>query len=223
MKIERLLLQDGMQTVPCIQFMPPDPKGAAVVIHGYGGNKEEQLGLAWRVAEAGLITCAIDLRGHGENKMPYDDRIEQDVELAVQHYARFGKVTAIGHSVGGRLSLLSKADFVIGLSPALRKAFSAQTMAMLEKLRSYRVKEIRPNINFETVERLPEWQYNGTKNVKILFGSRDVPEIMEDCIALKEKGVPVVQIDKAFHNDIFLLGDTFSEVTRQIKEWFSIE
>lgn len=33
---------------------PAAPKGAAVVIHGYGGCKEEQLGMAWRIAEKGL-------------------------------------------------------------------------------------------------------------------------------------------------------------------------
>jgi predicted alpha/beta-fold hydrolase len=60
----RFLPGDGCK-VPAILIQPEDPIGAAVIVHGYGGNKEEQLGLGWRVAEAGLVACVIDLRGHG--------------------------------------------------------------------------------------------------------------------------------------------------------------
>jgi dienelactone hydrolase len=46
-----------------VLIQPADPRGAAVIVHGgYGGNKEEQLGLGWRVAEAGLVAYVIDLR-----------------------------------------------------------------------------------------------------------------------------------------------------------------
>ena len=93
-----------------------DTIGAAVVVHGYGGCKEEQLGLAFRVAESGLVTYSIDLRGHGQHPLKLDYNVQDDVELAIQHARRYGKVVAIGHSLGGRLSLMSSADFSIQIS-----------------------------------------------------------------------------------------------------------
>ncbi|SMC21757.1 hypothetical protein SAMN02745134_01439 [Clostridium acidisoli DSM 12555] len=66
MNITRETIKGNGFSVPSIVFTPSDLQGAAVIIHGYGGSKEEQLGLAYRVAEAGLKTFVIDLRGHGE-------------------------------------------------------------------------------------------------------------------------------------------------------------
>ena len=43
------------------------------------------------------------------------------------------------------------------------------------------------------------------------------------CKELKEKGSPVIKIDQALHNDIFLLEETFGQVTRQLSEWFRNE
>lgn len=220
MKIERQLIQGNGLNIPSIILTPLDSKGAAVITHGYGGCKEEQLGLAWRVAEFGITSCVIDLRGHGENELSLDENVNLDVETAVRYCKRFGKVVAIGHSLGGRLSLLSNADFFIGLSPALYRIYSNQTQDTLKVIRSYRVKEASPNINFEVLNKLPEWQFDGSKNVQIIYAARDVPEIMSACNEIKEKGVSVIQIDKASHNDIFLIEETFEKITNQLKEWF---
>lgn len=219
MKIERQPLHGGGLYVPSILLTPHDPIGAAVITHGYGGCKEEQLGLAWRVAETGLVTCAIDLRGHGENEHVLDEDVHSDVETAIQYCRRFGKVVAIGHSLGGRLSLLSSADFAVGISPALSKTFSTQTQEALKAIRGYRVREISPNVNFEILNKLPEWRLDDSREVQILFGSRDVPEIISACNELRQSGVPVMQINKALHNDIFLSEETFEKVTNRMKEW----
>jgi alpha-beta hydrolase superfamily lysophospholipase len=55
---------DGYK-ITAILIQPEEPPGAAVIVHGYGGNKEEQLGLGRQVADAALVACVIDLRGHG--------------------------------------------------------------------------------------------------------------------------------------------------------------
>lgn len=218
--IDRQLIQGNGFAIPAVMLTPPETKGACVVTHGYGGCKEEQLGLAWRVAEFGLTTCVIDLRGHGENGLPYDENVLSDVEAAVQYCRRFGKVVAIGHSLGGRLSLLSKADYVIGVSPALNKAFSVQTREFIKLSRSYRVKETDPDVNFKALDNLPEWQFDVSANARILFGSRDVPEIVSACSQLMEKGAAVFKIDRAAHGDIFLLEKTFETILGQLMEWF---
>src|SRR5208337_1469406 len=105
MKIEREFIQADGFNIPCVTLTPGVSQGAAVIVHGYGGCKEEQLGLAWRVAEVGITACAIDQRGHGEHELSLDEHVLQDVEAAIAYCRRFGRVAAIGHSSGGRLSL----------------------------------------------------------------------------------------------------------------------
>ncbi|MDP4145414.1 MAG: alpha/beta fold hydrolase [Bacillota bacterium] len=221
MEIERQFIQGNGFKIPSIILKPANSIGAAVIVHGYGGCKEEQLGLAWRAAEIGITTCVIDLRGHGEHELPLDENIPLDIEAAIKYCHDFGKVAAIGHSLGGRLSLFSDADYIIAISPALRKTFSSQTQETIKALRGYRVREIDPNVNWDILNKLPQWEYNGGDNVRIIFGSRDVPDIVAACSGLKEKGAPVIQIDGALHNDIFLLEETFDKVINQLKEWFS--
>ena len=68
MEIERETIYGDGFTVPCVTFKPSNSRGAVILVHGYGGSKEEILGLAWRIAENRFTTCAIDLRGHGEIK-----------------------------------------------------------------------------------------------------------------------------------------------------------
>jgi pimeloyl-ACP methyl ester carboxylesterase len=223
MNIERKLIQAGRLNIPCVILTPPASHGTAVIVHGYGGCKEEQLALAWRVAEIGITACAIDHRGHGEHKLPLDEDVLQDVETAIKYCRGFGKVAAIGHSSGGRLSLISSADFAIGISPALSTAYSAETQRIIKDLRSYRVRESFSNVNFETLKKLPVWQSSDNKPTLIVFGSRDVLEIVSSCKELKTRGNHVIEIDQALHNDIFLLEETFAQVVKKLGEWFKNE
>lgn len=216
----RFLPGDGCK-VPAILIQPADPQGAAVIVHGYGGNKEEQLGLGWRVAEAGLVACVIDLRGHGEHSLPLDGEVGADLDAAIRFCRLFGKVVAIGHSFGGHLALFSNADYCIAISPSVKRPLSEHTQATLKTKRSYRV---RPS-DFETVrvihDKLPMW--NPAKNIGntlILFAEWDIPEISSECNELKNVGVCVVQIPKSMHNDIYLVEQTFEDVQNRILEWY---
>ena len=223
MNIKRQIIQADGLGIPCVILTPPVSHGAALIVHGYGGCKEEQLGLAWRVAEIGITACAIDHRGHGEHQMPLDENVLQDVETAIKYCRSFGKVTAIGHSSGGRLCLISSADFAIGISPALKTTYSAETQRIINDLRSYRVRESFPGVNFEILKKLPIRQSIDNTRALILFGSRDVPEIVSSCKEVKTKGNHVIQIDQALHNDIFLLEETLRQVVKKLGEWFRNE
>jgi hypothetical protein len=221
MDIEHCFLPGNGCKVPAILIQPADPQGAAVIVHGYGGNKEEQLGLGWRVAEAGLVACIIDLRGHGEHSLPLDGETCADLDAAIHFCRVYGKVAAIGHSFGGHLALLSNADYCIAISPSVKRPLSEHTQSTLKTKRSYRV---RPS-DFETVrvihEELPIWnppQDNG--NTLILFAEWDIPEISYGCNELKNAGAHVVQIPKSMHSDIFLVEQTFVYVRNQIIEWY---
>jgi alpha-beta hydrolase superfamily lysophospholipase len=220
MQIEREFIQADGFVIPSIILTPPVSHGAAVIVHGYGGCKEEQLGLAWRVAEIGITACAIDHRGHGEHKLPLDEDVLQDVETVIKYCRRFGKVAAVGHSSGGRMCLISSADFAIGISPALRTTYSAQTQGIINDMRSYRVRESFSGVNFEILKKLPVRESVDKTPALIVFGSRDVPEIVSSCKELKTKDYHVIEIDQALHNDIFLLEKTFAHVLKKLGEWF---
>ena len=85
------------------------------------------------------------------------------------------------------------------------------------------MRESFSGVNFEVLKKLPAWQPVDDERALILFGSRDVPEIASACKELKAKGSHVIEIDRALHNDIFLLEETFAQVTRQLTNWFRNE
>lgn len=217
-EIERKIINNGDLNVPCAILKPSQLIGAAVVVHGYGGFKEETLGLAWRIAEKGFITGAIDLRGHGEHPLDLDKNILLDLETSISYFKQFGKVTAVGHSLGGRLSLISSADYAIGISPALNRTFSSQTQGLIEEMRDYRVRKSSFNI-FDILNSLPKYQIKDDKDF-IIHGSRDLPEIISECNKLKSEGLNILQIDEALHGDIFLFEPTFKSVNDKMEKWY---
>lgn len=219
MEIQRKFIQGSGYKIPSVFLTEYSPAGAVVLVHGYGGSKEEQLGLAWRVAEMGFAVFAIDLHGHGEHPLLLTEGIVDDVEAAIKLGRAFGKVAVIGHSLGGRLALLSSADLAIALSPAFSKTYSTQTHEGMKK-RSYRVRESSPETVFEICEMLPGWEL-GVRPTSLIYGSRDIPEIVRSCEEQKRKGVPVVCIENAQHSDIYLLEATFAEIERQLNRMSS--
>lgn len=218
MEIEREIIKGNGFEVPCVTFEPSNSRGVVVVVHGYGGLKEETFGLAWHIAEKGFTAGAIDLRGHGEHPLDLDKDILLDLEAAISHFRPLGKVTALGHSLGGRISLISSADYAIGISPALNKTFSPQTSESIGERRDYRVRKSKCNV-FDILNDLPQVQSDEKRSL-IIYGSRDVPEIMSECDKLKSNGTQVIQIDKAMYNDIFLFGSTFETVTQKLQKWY---
>jgi pimeloyl-ACP methyl ester carboxylesterase len=218
MELERLQLKTRTGTIPSLMVTPTAPHGAAVVVHGFGGSKEEVLGLASRIAAVGLTTCAIDLRGHGESDTTLDEGVLGDVDLVVEVLRRWGRVAAVGHSLGGRLALASSADFAIGISPALPREYGATTRKMLAELRAHRVREASPGVNFDLLRSLPEWR-PGARPSAVLYASRDVPEIADACRTLAASGAAVTEIAPALHSDVIHLGATFDAVGRQLSAW----
>ena len=215
----QIIENDGVR-IPCIMIEPTTPIGAAVIIHGYGGCKEEQLGLAWRIAEIGFATCTIDISGHGQHDLPLGKRVLLDVNSAINYCRRFGKVVAVGHSLGGRLAMVSNADYSIGISPAIVDIFRNQTRENLKNLRSYRVKNCKSENFLEVFKQLPMWVSSKNKPTLILYASRDISEIISACNKISEKNIPVINIENALHNDIYLNEITFEKINNQLQQWF---
>jgi hypothetical protein len=220
MEIRRVDIKGPGGQVPGIAVIPHSPAGAAVIAHGYGGCKEEQLGLAMRVAESGLAACAIDLRGHGQHPRPLDGGVLDDLEIGIDQFRRYGRVVAIGHSLGGRLALISSADFAIGLSPPLDPTYCPRTQELLQKLRSYRVRPDDHNTVFEILRHLPPVSEVGRERTLVVYGSRDVPEIVEAGDALIACGRNAVRLDQAIHGDTYLLESAFTAISDQLSMWF---
>lgn len=195
----------GIKT-PCIRIEHEQSHGDIILIHGYGGCKEEMLGLGFRLSESGYSISVIDLKGHGENTDPFDMTLLDQVESIIAALPHKNRI-AIGHSLGGRLALLSQANIRIGISPALNKSFSEQTVRLLKNMRQYRVRAIDENINFTLLNTLPKVEIsNGDL---ILYGSRDILDIIESATKMNKN---IRCIKDAMHGDICFLEDTFTVV-----------
>jgi dienelactone hydrolase len=159
-------------------LLPQAPRGGAAVVHGYGGCKEQMLGIAARLAEAGWTSVAIDLRGHGEHPAPLDEAVLNDVEAALQWLRRYGKVVAVGHSLGGRLALISSADLVIAISPAVAGRPSEEGKQMLLAFGSTTVRSPSPSYILELLRRMDAVK-EPARPVLLLHGEGDIPTLIE--------------------------------------------
>ncbi len=142
-RAEDLRAPDG-QHVPGFLLEPENVIGGVTVLHGHSHSKDETLGLVARMAEAGMAALAIDLRGHGEHPGQLDEGVVGDVEAAVTFTRRYGPAAVVGHSLGGRLALMSTADLVVAISPAIPKRVSPEGRTMFIQFPSPSVREPYP-------------------------------------------------------------------------------
>jgi dienelactone hydrolase len=98
------------------QFPPPPEKRppAVVLLHGFSGDRVIMSTLARRIAQNGYAVLAIDFRGHGANRNPfdggYDSTLRADVKAAVDYLrgnqlVNGSQIAAIGHSMGSGAAL----------------------------------------------------------------------------------------------------------------------
>jgi dienelactone hydrolase len=169
--------RDGHR-VPAYLFCPPSPAGGVAIVHGYGGCKEQMLGLAARVAEAGLAACVLDIRGHGEHPAALDAAMLEDLEAVLVYLRRFGRVAAVGHSLGGRLALMSGADVVAAISPALPQKPSEEGRAMLTHFGSTAVRASGPGEILDILRAMPS-PVVSSRPTLLLHAEGDIPSLIE--------------------------------------------
>ena len=152
-KTADLRAPDG-QAVPGFLFEPRDAIGGVVVVHGHGGSKETILGLAAHLAELRMAALAIDLRGHGEHPGLLDQGVLGDVDAATSFARRYGPVAVVGKSLGGCLALMSPADAVVAVSPAIPKGVSPEGRSMFVEFPSPAVREPYPGYVLDLLKHL---------------------------------------------------------------------
>jgi hypothetical protein len=182
-RIGDLTAPDG-HSIPALLLMPASPRGGAVVCHGYGGSKEEMLGVALAVAENGVAALAIDLCGHGENAAPIGPAMREELEAALSLVRRFGKTAVVGHSLGGRLALMSSADVMVAMAPSVMTQMSPQGKWMFENLPSPGVREPYSGYVIELLEKLGPVPSHG-RPCLLLYSERDLKALLDGAADLQ--------------------------------------
>jgi len=182
-RVTDLSASDG-HLIPAFLLAPSSPRGGAVVCHGYGGSKEQMLGIAAAVAEKGTAALTIDLCGHGENMAPIGPAMRDEVEAAIAFVRRFGKTAVVGHSLGGRLALMSSADVMVAMSPSVMIQMSPQGKWMFENLPSPGVREPHAGYVIELLEKLGPVPSHG-RPCLLLYSERDIQALLDGATGLQ--------------------------------------
>jgi len=190
-RLDDVLSEDGHR-VPAYLVTPPLPRAGAVLIHGYGGCKEHMLGLAARLADSGLAALCLDLRGHGEHPASLDGGLLLDVEAGLSRLRAGGRTIAIGHSLGGRLALMSSADLVVAISPALPVRPSEEGRQMLLQFGSTTVRAASPAQILQLLQELgPVPRREGP--TLLVRARNDIPSLIEG-MAVLSRAQPATQV-----------------------------
>src|SRR3954452_5639318 len=99
----------GVRIVYDVWTPDGEPTGVVILCHGYAEHARRYDHVAERFAEAGLVTYALDLRGHGrsggkpvylKNVSEYTDDFHHLVGIASADHPGLRRVV-LGHSMGG--------------------------------------------------------------------------------------------------------------------------
>jgi dienelactone hydrolase len=182
-RVNDLRAPDG-HAIPGFLLAPASPRGGAVVCHGYGSSKEQMLGIVTAVAEKGIAVLAIDLCGHGENMAPIGPAMRDEMEAAIAFVRRFGKTAVIGHSLGGRLALMSSADAMVAMSPSVMMQMSPQGKWMFENLPSPGLREPYSGYVLELLEKLGPVPSHD-RPCLLLYSERDIQALLDGAASLE--------------------------------------
>jgi dienelactone hydrolase len=183
-RIATLTATDG-HNIPAFLFSPDSARGGAVLIPPYGSTKEHMLGIAATLGDIGIAGISIDLCGHGENRTAIGPVMRDEVESAVHYMRRFGRVAAVGISLGGRLALMSSADCMVAISPAVVAEISPQGKWMFENFPSPSVREPYSGYVVELLDALGPVRAHD-RPCLLLYAERDIPAILEGAAGLKK-------------------------------------
>ncbi len=220
MKLERIrdLKAPQGHAIPAFLLTPGQPAAGVLAIPPYGGSKEHMLGIAEAIAEQGLATLCLDNCGHGENLAPIGVSMLDEVNVGIEYLRRFGRVAASGISLGGRLALMSAADCMVAISPAVVQEMSPQGKWMFENFPSPAVREPYSGYVIELLDQLGPVQSHD-KPCLLLYAERDIPAILQGAESLHKllPGSEVRYITKELRPDV----QHENGLIRYLPRWFN--
>ncbi|OGO43872.1 MAG: hypothetical protein A2Z04_06535 [Chloroflexi bacterium RBG_16_57_9] len=196
-RVHDLKGQDG-HMIPAYLIEPDQPEGGLVLIHGYTDAKDDILGFAVHLAEAGVAVLVPDLPGHGGNMAPVGRAVLDDFEQAIAYMRRYGKVIAAGHSIGGRLSMMTSADAMLALSPSVVAEISPMGKFMFEQLPTPSIREPYSGYVADLLNELGDVPTHD-KPCLLLYSARDIPNIIAGTKALAAR-LPRAQLHEISRN-----------------------
>lgn len=200
-------------STPSIIIEPEKPRSTVILLHGYGGSKEEMLPLAYRLALAGFAGLAIDLPGHGQNKelFNYENAIKLLGEVVGGPY---DPAAIIGHSISARLGLTLGLPIIM-LSPPLTIDFDGSRSEMLKVLRARRVREEKPYWGLRTILEKLAGKYDSDTTSLTIYGGNDLKTVKDFAQKRRGQGYKVMMVKGAGHLDII----SAEETLRAVPEW----
>lgn len=195
---------DGTTLAAMFYESSPRPAPAVVLVHMLGRSKEDWSVVAERLADAGIASLALDLRGHGRSggdgsalpAMAGDVRAALDW-LATQSAVRPDGLGVVGASLGATLAALAAAD-----APRVR------AIAMISPSVDYRGLRLDAGVMRKLGTR-PVWMAASTEDP---YALRSVKELTEDGTA-REQRLSGVRA----HGTALLWGDP--DLARALVDW----
>jgi pimeloyl-ACP methyl ester carboxylesterase len=179
----KLAASDGHE-IPALLVTPERPVSTAVLLHPYGGGKEQMLGIALAAAERGVACIAIDNCGHGENYAALGAAtLLDEVQVATVYARQWGRVACVGISLGGRLALMSPAEAMVAISPAVVTEISPQGKWMFENFPSPAVREPYSGYVNELLQELGPVKAHD-RPCLLLYAERDIQMILDGAAEL---------------------------------------
>ena len=218
LRVHDLMAPDG-HNIPALLLSPDAPPNAgAVVIHPYGGTKEQMLAVALALTEKGIACLLSDLCGHGENHTEIGIGMLDEMEAGIRYARRFGPTLAVGISLGGRLALMSSADCMVAISPAVVAEISPQGKWMFENFPSPAVREPYSGYVTELLDKLGPVPKHA-RPCLLLYSERDIPMILEGAAGLKADlaGAEVRHVTREIRPDI----KHDNGLIRYLPRWFN--
>ena len=187
------------------------PEG--LVIHGYGGNKEELIGLAYHVASAAWVRLRLfDLPGHG----PDADDLFASRTAASAVRKRIVAMTRpsffIGHSLGARLGLATGLPAGVTISLPGPALFEGGRRDLLKTLRVRRVREREPFAGLVEILNDP---IRPAAETLLLYAANDIKSATDTAKEWRSTVERVERIPETGHLDIV----SHPKTCRTISDW----
>jgi len=209
----KIFLKNVLDT-PTYFLSPPSAKDNAIVLHGYGSNKEEIIGCALAIARANFNVYVPDLPGHGENKETFNLKT---LKKFIEGLKRFEFKLALGHSLGARIVFQLPCKRIILISPPLEAIFDGTKKELLTILRARRVKEEKYYEGLRDALKLLPMTFKAFKEILFIYAKNDLLTVKEAAKRARASNIKIEIIPDANHNDIISSQITF----KRIKEWLS--